>query len=107
MLHTIWIYFSPTDRFKQIEPKFIFSIHSYYYNGKSFDFHEKLNSIIENLPSLEKIIISTPGTLQSSKSKPHLDFSDLLENKESEILRAGVVLFLQMQEILRVLVIST
>ena len=76
---------SVTDRFKQIEPKFIFSIHSYYYNGKSFDFHEKLNSIIENLPSLEKIIISTPGTLQSSKSKPHLDFSDLLENEESEI----------------------
>ena len=60
---------SVTDRFKQIEPKFIFSIHSYYYNGKSFDFHEKLNSIIENLPSLEKIIISTPGTLESSKSK--------------------------------------
>ena len=43
---------SVTDRFKQIEPKIIFSIHSYYYNGKLFDFRKKLNSIIQNLSSL-------------------------------------------------------
>ena len=51
---------SVTDRFKQIDPKLIFSTQSYSYNGKIFDYCEKLDTIVQHLPSLEHIIISCP-----------------------------------------------
>ena len=76
---------SVTDRFKQIEPKIIFSIHSYYYNGKLFDFRKKLNSIVQNLSSLEKIIISKPAEEESNKNENFLNLLDLLDNNCDEI----------------------
>ena len=45
------------DRFKQIEPKIIFTSNGYYYNGKKFDLINKLNSILKELPSVKKTII--------------------------------------------------
>ena len=45
------------DRFKQIEPKIIFTSNGYYYNGKKFDLISKLNSILKELPSVKKTII--------------------------------------------------
>ncbi|MBT4928238.1 acetoacetate--CoA ligase [bacterium] len=76
---------SVTDRFKQIEPKIIFSIHSYYYNGKLFDFRKKLNSIIQNLSSLEKIIISKPVEEELNKNEDVLNLLDLFDNNCDEI----------------------
>ena len=77
---------SVTERFKQIEPKLIFSIHSYNYNGKIFDYREKLNSIVHNLSSLEHVIISNPILSSKNRSKNHIDISDLFLNKVSEFL---------------------
>ena len=76
---------SVTDRFKQIEPKIIFSIHSYYYNGKLFDFRKKLNSIIQNLSSLEKIIISKPVEEELNNNEDFLNLLDLFDNNCDEI----------------------
>ncbi len=76
---------SVTDRFKQIEPKIIFSIHSYYYNGKLFDFRKKLNSIVQNLSSLEKIIISKPIEEEPNKNENFLNLLDLFDNNCDEI----------------------
>ena len=76
---------SVTDRFKQIEPKIIFSIHSYYYNGKLFDFRKKLNSIVQNLSSLEKIIISKPVEEELNKNEDFLNLLDLFDNNCDEI----------------------
>ena len=76
---------SVTDRFKQIEPKIIFSIHSYYYNGKLIDFRKKLNSIIQNLSSLEKIIISKPVEEELNKNEDFLNLLDLFDNNCDEI----------------------
>ena len=45
------------DRFKQIEPKIIFTSDGYYYNGKEFDSLKKLNDILKELPSVQKTII--------------------------------------------------
>ena len=73
---------SVTDRFKQIEPKIIFSVHAYYYNGRLFDFRKKLNSIVHKLSSLEKVIISKSDELESAKTK---NFLDLLDNDSDEI----------------------
>ena len=45
------------DRFTQIEPKVIFAADGYFYNGKSFDSLEKLNGILNNLPTVEKVVV--------------------------------------------------
>jgi len=45
------------DRFSQIKPKLIFSVDGYYYRGKRFDLKEKLKGILNELPSVEKVII--------------------------------------------------
>ena len=45
------------DRFSQIKPKFLFAANGYFYNGNPFDSLEKLRGILEDLPSVEKVIL--------------------------------------------------
>ncbi len=45
------------DRFSQIEPKVIFAADGYYYKGKVFDSQEKLKGILDQLPSVEKVVL--------------------------------------------------
>ena len=61
---------SVTDRFSQIEPKVIFSASAYLYNGKTFNSIDKLQEIIKELPTIEKVII-----VDYLKTKP--DYSDI------------------------------
>ena len=45
------------DRFGQIEPKVLFAVDGYHYNGKTHDCVGKLREIAPRLPSLEKIVV--------------------------------------------------
>ncbi len=45
------------DRFGQIEPKILFCADAYAYGGKSFDCLDKARSIIEQLPSVQKLVV--------------------------------------------------
>ncbi|HSG68444.1 MAG TPA: acetoacetate--CoA ligase, partial [Bacteroidales bacterium] len=45
------------DRFSQIEPKVVFAADGYYYKGKVFDSQEKLKGILDQLPSVEKVVL--------------------------------------------------
>jgi len=45
------------DRFTQIEPKVVFAADGYYYKGKVFDSQEKLRGILDQLPSVEKVVL--------------------------------------------------
>lgn len=45
------------DRFKQIEPKLLFAVDGYFYNGKAFDILPKLSEIVRNLPTLETAVV--------------------------------------------------
>jgi len=57
------------DRFSQIEPKILFIGDVYFYNGKKVNILERLNKIIEKVPSINKVIIvSYPGTEISKKN---------------------------------------
>jgi len=47
---------SVVDRFRQIEPKILFSLDGYQYNGKPFDKQHITNELCEKLPTLEKVI---------------------------------------------------
>ena len=56
------------DRFGQVNPKILISVDGYTYNGKKFDISEKLNEILDNLPSLEKHILVPYLDAQTSHS---------------------------------------
>ncbi len=45
------------DRFSQIEPKVIFAADGYYYKGKVINSQEKLKGILDQLPSVEKVVL--------------------------------------------------
>lgn len=45
------------DRFGQIEPKVLFAVDGYYYNGKTHDVLGKLAEIVPQLPSLLRVIV--------------------------------------------------
>ena len=45
------------DRFGQIEPKLMLTIDHYFYNGKTIDCMAKNKALIEQLPTLEKVVV--------------------------------------------------
>ncbi|MBN1163218.1 MAG: acetoacetate--CoA ligase [Candidatus Krumholzibacteriota bacterium] len=45
------------DRFGQIEPRVIFTADGYSYNGKRYNSLEQMATIVEHLPSLEKVVV--------------------------------------------------
>lgn len=46
------------DRLSQIEPKILFTVDGYYYNGKQLSCIDKIQKIIKHLPSIEKVVIT-------------------------------------------------
>tara|TARA_B100001123_G_scaffold441861_1_gene584046 strand:+ start:4131 stop:6098 length:1968 start_codon:yes stop_codon:yes gene_type:complete len=70
VLGAIWSSCSPDfgtsgiiDRFSQISPKILFIGDKYYYNGKKINILERLDKILNKIPSIKKIVIvSYPGT---------------------------------------------
>jgi len=45
------------DRFRQVEPKVLFTANGYSYNGKLFDSVERVAEITRELPSVEKVVV--------------------------------------------------
>ena len=45
------------DRFGQIEPKVLFCVDGYYYNGKTHDTLARTAEIVRQLPTLEKVVV--------------------------------------------------
>ncbi len=63
-LGAIWSSCSPDfgeqgvlDRFGQIAPKVLIACDGYYYNGKALPIADKLRSIVEALPTVERVIV--------------------------------------------------
>jgi len=50
------------DRFRQIEPKLLFAVDSYSYNGKVHDRSAVVTQLLDDLPSLQRVI-HVPGPL--------------------------------------------
>jgi acetoacetyl-CoA synthetase len=48
---------SVADRFQQIEPKVLFTVDGYQYNGKGYDKRAIVRAIVEQLPTLERVVI--------------------------------------------------
>ena len=45
------------DRFGQIQPKVLFTANGYYYNGKGHDSLERISGVVEQLSSVEKVVV--------------------------------------------------
>ncbi|MGY0399580.1 MAG: acetoacetate--CoA ligase [Ostreibacterium sp.] len=63
-LGAVWASASPDfgeqgiiDRFGQIEPKVLFIVNGYYYNGKTFSCQGKIQSVMRLLPSLQVTVV--------------------------------------------------
>ncbi len=63
-LGAIWSSCSPDfgprgilDRFQQIEPRVLFTADGYSYNGKVYDSLERVNSVLPDIASIEKVIV--------------------------------------------------
>jgi len=57
------------DRFRQIEPKILFALDGYFYQGKWYDCCSKVNTIAAQLPTLRKVIF-LPMKPQQSQPQP-------------------------------------
>ena len=75
------------DRFKQIEPKIIFTSDGYYYNGKEFDSLKKLNGILKELPSVQKTIVINQinNPKRNGLSFDFINFDDFLSKYPDKI----------------------
>ncbi len=47
---------SVVDRFGQTEPRFLFTVDGYFYNGKQHALGDKIAAICEQVPSIEKVV---------------------------------------------------
>lgn len=60
------------DRFGQIEPKVLFATDGYWYAGKRFEIGQKLNAIVQQLPSLTRtVVIDYLGSAQDVADNLH------------------------------------
>ncbi len=47
------------DRFGQIEPKVLFTVDGYFYRDKEFNITENAKTVVEAIPSIEKVVVAT------------------------------------------------
>ena len=90
-LGAIWSSCSPdmgsasvVDRFKQIEPKVLFAVDGYRYNGKDFDRRETVLELQAALPTLEHTVLVpylNPSAQASELGPSALPWSTLLTNE--------------------------
>jgi acetoacetyl-CoA synthetase len=76
---------SVLDRFKQIEPKVLFAVDGYIYNGKPFDRREVVSELVHELTSLEHLV-NVPYLLKpEAQIQPHEVSSFLWPNLISNL----------------------
>ncbi len=77
------------DRFGQIQPKILFAVESYSYNGKIIDCNEKLMQIGNAIPSIKNIVIIEQDIdkqfSKRSKSDKFINYNELSHNTSSLI----------------------
>jgi len=57
------------DRFKQIKPKILFAVDGYYYNGKKFNYLDKVKNIADKLSTLKYVVVN-----------PYISHSVIIDN---------------------------
>src|SRR5690554_1574539 len=78
------------DRFGQIEPKVMFAVDGYFYNGKTIDVCEKVAAIRSKIPSIESLVVIPFAGLNKTIANSELwhDFIDSTASKIEFVPRA-------------------
>ncbi len=66
------------DRFKQIEPKVLITSDYYFYNGKKINILDKVDEVIKQIPSIEKVIVYSYYKKEKENLKNFIDFEETL-----------------------------
>lgn len=75
------------DRFSQIKPKVIFAADGYFFKGKKFDSQEKLKGILDELPSIEKVVlVNYTNTVDTKQFSNAITFEELAEATDDELI---------------------
>ena len=71
------------DRFGQIEPKVLFCVDGYFYNGKTHNCLDKIKSFTARLPSLKQVVIFDYASLSNISINNSISYKEILENYEA------------------------
>ena len=71
------------DRFGQIEPKVLFCVDGYFYNGKTHNCLDKIKSFTARLPSLKQVVIFDYASLSNITINNSISYQEILENYEA------------------------
>ena len=89
-LGAVWTSTSPDfgedsviDRFSQTEPRFLFTVDGYFYNGKRHDIGDKIKSICAQLPSVEQVI--QINLAEFGNQVGAVDWSDIIAKPVAQI----------------------
>ena len=75
---------SVIDRFQQIDPKVLFCVDGYQYQGKSYDRSNEVSEIIDSLPTLNEIVV-LPYLNKDLKWPNTTPYSNITERSSSEL----------------------
>ena len=68
------------DRFGQIEPKVLFCVDGYFYNGKSHNCLRKIKSFSAKLPTVKQVVMFDYASLDKISIKNSISYNEILEN---------------------------
>ncbi len=72
------------DRFKQIEPKVLITCDYYFYNGKKINILDKVDEVLKQIPSIEKVIAYNYYKKEKENLKNFIDFEETLNIESDE-----------------------
>ena len=72
------------DRFKQIEPKVLITSDHYFYNGKKINILEKINDILNEIPTIKKTLVFAYNKKEKIEYKNFINFNKILIQSKSD-----------------------
>jgi len=70
------------DRFKQIKPKILITSNYYFYNGKKINILEKVNAVLEEIPSINKVLVFSYKKEEKLDLDNFIDFDEALNQSD-------------------------
>ena len=68
------------DRFGQIEPKVLFCVDGYFYNGRSHNCLGKIKSFSAKLPTVKQVVMFDYASLDKISIKNSISYNEILDN---------------------------
>ncbi len=73
------------DRFLQVEPKILFAVDGYTYNGKNYNSITTIKKISESIKSLEKIVIVNQINSEFEPNSKYVNYDDFIDKNVFDI----------------------